>query len=234
MDAQRRLLLKGMVVGGLSGPGLIGSGMSLANDPAKSAMHAESTKPILALVNDRAEYSAFIQGVQAADHSGSLQLHDTSLGLDFLLTLQRHVQDARGEYIVGLVDDTCGTLIVELARAAGARVYWLGQHAVSLDRSHHQLLSSQMADGCAASLIQQLVVHGASCDLDRQPAGRGIQSSRLTQNLCGAADRDRGQWAVGLGHALASLGRTVIPAAPRMDAGLMPATGHFISFAFEI
>lgn len=60
MDAQRRLLLKGMVVSGLSGPGLIGSGMSLANDTAGAAMHAESTKPILALVNDRAEYSAFI------------------------------------------------------------------------------------------------------------------------------------------------------------------------------
>lgn len=234
MDAQRRLLLKGMVVGGLSGPGLIGSGVSLANDLAKSAMHAESIKPILALVNDGVEYSAFVQGVQAADHSGSLQLHDTSLGLDFLPTLQRHIQDARGRYIVGLVDDACGTLIVELARAAGACVHWLGQHAVSLDRSRHQLLNSQMADGCAASLIQQLVVHGASCDLDRQSAGRGIQSSRLMQNLCGAADRDRGQWAVGLGHALASLGRTVAPAAPRMDVGLMPATGHFISFAFEV
>ncbi|MGG7055291.1 hypothetical protein [Nitrosomonas sp. ANs5] len=233
MDAQRRLLLKGVVVGGLSGPGLIGSSMSLASDPAGAAMHAEFTKPILALVDGRAEYSAFVQGMQAADHSGSLQLHNTSLGLDFLLTLQRHVQNARGKYILGLVDDACGTLIVEFARAAGACVHWLGQHAVSLDRSHHQLLSSQIVDGRAASLIQQLVVHGASSDFNRQSVGRGMHSSRLTQHLCGAADRDRGQWAVDLGHALASLGRTAIPAAPRMDAGLMPATGHFISFAFE-
>lgn len=143
MNIQRRLLLKSMVLGGISSVGLAGAGTGLTGDSIESAR----SMPILVLVNDRTRHSAFLQGVRAAaGRPGLPQVHDTDLGLDSLLTLQRYIQRIRGRLIVGLVNDASGTIIVDLARTTGVRMYWLGQHTASLSQSRHQLLSSQITD----------------------------------------------------------------------------------------
>ncbi len=220
MNIQRRLLLKSMVLGGISSLGVVRTGMVLADGPIDIA----ESIPILLLVNEETRYSVFCQGVQAAVGQGSLQVCITDLGTGFLSLLQDHIRSGQGRRIVGLVDDASGTLIVDLARTAGVRMHWLGQHTTSLNQSRHRLLSSQAAGDREALFGYRLVAQSTGEE--------AVSSYGFVSYSYDGIDATDQQWAAELGFMLVATGQ-ITSALPRV-AGLAPLTGHFISFAFEI
>lgn len=231
MNIQRRLLLKSMVLGGISSVGLAGAGTGLAGDSIGSARPL----PILVLVNGRTGHSAFLQGVRAAaGRPDLLQVHATDLGLDSLLALQRYIQSMRGRLIVGLVDDASATLIVDLARTAGARMHWLGQHAVSPGQSRHRLSDSRITGDYGTLFNGRLIAHGFDIDSGKQQTEKkrvAHESISCVRN----GTPDSQQWAADLGFILAGNGRhTAFSAIPQVSTGPASLAGYFVSFAFEI
>lgn len=232
MNIQRRLLLKGMAMGSISGLGLARPGIILADE----LTHTTGSTPVLLLVNSETRYSAFYQGVQAAVGPGSLQVQITDPGMDFLLVVQRHIRDGQGRRVVGLVDDAGATLIVDQARAAGAHMYWLSQHAVGPDHSRHQLWTTRI--GCSRETLfsHQPVTcdaQGTGPSLSKGNAGESWVPCRLTSHGCDEVNTVGEQWVANLGLILADSGWTVSATAPRADAGPALLPGHFVSFAFE-
>lgn len=231
MDIQRRLLLKGMVLGGISSLGFAKAGTGLTGD----SIGFVKPMPILVLVNGRIGHSAFLEGVRAAaGRTDLLQVHDTDLGLDFLLALQHYIQSTQGRLIVGLVDDASATLIVDLARTAGARMHWLGQHAVGPGQSRHRLSDSRITGDYGTLFNGRLVAHGFDIDSGKQQT----EKKRVTHESVSYVRNgtpDSQQWATDLGFILAGNGRhTAFSAIPQVSTGPASLAGYFVSFAFEI
>lgn len=217
MDVDRRQFLKSMALAGLAGASL--------HRPlwAMTAAEGQSARPVMVLLNRTAERSGFVHGVRAANPAVSLLRAD--LGLDFLRHLKSVLESERAGRVIGLVDDACGALIVDLARASGANLQWLGQHAVDAGRSRHHVLGGALADGCVVQLGERISVCGGNFNLtERRVDGRA--PLRLAP---GSREGNRdGDWAAALGFALAAPGAVV----PRVRPAL-PLTGHFVSFLLE-
>ena len=230
MNIQRRLLLKGMALSGISGLVLGKSGMVLANASIGSA----ESMPILLLINEETKHSVFYQGVRAAAGQGALQMCITDPGTNFFSLLQNNIRSEQGRRIVGLVDDASATLIVDLARTAGARMHWLGQHAVVPGQSRHRLSDSRITSSYGTLFGSRLAAHGFSIDSDDQWAvkkGAVYESVSYVRN--GIPDGQ--QWAADLGFILAGNGyQTTLSVIPQVSTKPAPLTGHFVSFAFEI
>lgn len=225
MNVQRRSLLKGMALGGFAGLTL-GSPLSFA----AGAGAASAAHPPLVLVSEAAVGSAFLQGIDASAAGKPLEVQRTDLGLEFVGAVGQRLRSARPTRIIGLVDDASATLIVDLARSAGARLQWLGQHAVEAGQSRHRLLSSEATHGCALQLGQHLKACGAGFRLSEQR----VQSGQTTLELAmPGQSRASGQWAASLGFVLASLGRFDGATAPKLAATSAPAIGNFVSFSIE-
>ena len=123
MNVNRRSLLKGMAVGGLAGAAMASSGLSMA----ASALGSKAA-PTLALVSGEVAESAFLQGLSASPVASQIKVQRTDLNLDFMLSLEKSLRSGKPQRIIGLVDDASATLIVDMARSAGARIHWLDQH----------------------------------------------------------------------------------------------------------
>lgn len=226
MNVKRRSLLKGMALGGLAGAAMASAGLA-------SAMNAASTRPalpILALVNGAAAESAFIHGLNASPAAKLLKVQRTDMDLNFMLGLEQRLRSGQPQRIIGLVDDASAALIVDLARSAGARVQWLGQHSASANASRHRLLSSEAASGCALQLGQRLNACGTGFSLDEQRlhGQRPLQLAATARSNAGSE-----QWAATLGYTLASLGTTASGQAPLIANRPAPLTGTFVSFSIE-
>jgi len=221
MDMQRRLLLKSMVVlGSAPGLGLLGSG------PAQSAAQtaAAQSAPVLVLVSGETGKSSFLQGIKAArGATAMLQVCEVDSGLGSLQALQHTIQAMQKGYVVGLVDDASGTLIVDLARATGARMHWLGQHAVNATQSRHRLSGDSVIAGDAL-FRDRLIARGFAAD---------PMSYKFASYIRNGAPDGR-QWAADLGFVLTDTSQVAFSTIPQADSGLAPLTGHFVSFAFEI
>jgi hypothetical protein len=133
--------------------------------------------------------------------------------------------------IIGLVDDASAALIVDLARSAGARVQWLGQHRATPHASQHRLLSAEAASGCAPQLGLSLNACGSGFSLTEQ---RMHSLQAPLQASATARNRDSSdQWAATLGYTLAALGTTSDRQAPLIARRPVPLTGNFVSFSIE-
>ena len=90
MNIERRLLLKGMALGGVASVVATSSGLSLAN----SALGAQARPalPTLALVSGESAESAFLQGVNASPAAKQVKLQRTDLSLDFILGLEKRLR----------------------------------------------------------------------------------------------------------------------------------------------
>jgi len=225
MNVQRRSFLKGMGLGGFAGLTL-GSPLSFASGTGA----ASAARPILVLVSEAAVGSAFLQGIDASAAGKPLEVQRTDLGLEFIGTVGQRLRSTWPTRIIGLVDDASATLIVDLARSAGARLQWLGQHAVEAGQSRHCLQSSAAARGCALQLGQHLKACGADFRLREQRVQSGQTILELAMQGDGSAG---GQWAASLGFVLASLGRFDGATAPKLAATSAPAIGNFVSFSIE-
>lgn len=225
MNVQRRSLIKGMAWGGFAGLTL-GSPLTFA----ASTGAASAARPTLALVGDATAGSAFLQGIDAGAACKRLEVERAGLGLEFIGAFEQRLRSGQPIRIIGLVDDASATLIVDLARSAGARLQWLGQHAVEAGQSRHRLLSSEAAHGCALLLGQHLQACGAGFSLREQRVQSGRPTLELAAQGHGGASE---QWAASLGFVLASLGRFDGAAAPKLAASSAPVTGNFVSFSIE-
>lgn len=226
MNIKRRSLLKGMALGGLAGAAMAGAGLA----SAMNAANARPGLPILALVSAAVAESAFIHGLGASPAARRIEVQRVDLGLDFILGLQQRLRSGQPQRIIGLVDDASAALIVDLARSAGARVQWLGQHSASSNASHHRLLSAETASSCALQLGQRLNACGTGFSLDE----RRLQGQRPL-HLAAAARSSGGteQWAATLGYNLASLGSAASGQAPLIANRPAALAGTFVSFSIE-
>jgi hypothetical protein len=175
------------------------------------------------LVSGAVERSGFVHGVRSANTAVSLLRAD--LGLDFLRHLKNLLESEQASRVIGLVDDACGTIIVDSARASDAKLQWLGQHAVNAERSRHRVLGGALAEGCAVQFGEQLNACGGNFNLTE----RRVDGHAPLRLAAGSREGNRdGDWATALGFALAAPGATV----PRFRPA-PPLTGHFVSFLLE-
>lgn len=229
MNVERRSLLKGMAVGGLAGIALGSSSLSLANSVLGRPVHAQAAS--LALVSAEVARSAFVLGLQASPAAPALHVIPASADLAIVLDLQQRLASGQPQRLIGLLDDASAALIVDLARSAGARVQWLGQHNTATGRSAHRVLSAQVAHGCALQLGQQLHACGQGFSLHEQR----LHSPAPTLQLASASRSQGGdQWAASLGYALAVLGSTDTGQAPLISSHTCALTGTYVSFSIEV
>jgi|SRR5690606_3444694 len=228
MSISRRFVLKGMA---------LGSSVSLAagipiGALADAIATSTGTGPdLMLLVNVTAAEPAFLQGAMAAG-STRLQVQRVSqdLDLDFILALE-HRMRVGALRIIGLLDDASATLVVDMARSAGARVQWLGQHSVAPGFAHHRLLTTDSVGGCARQFGDELQAAGAGFSLYEER----LSNTMTPRQLSGPSRRgdQSAQWAATLGYLLASPGPHTSTMVPDVPAASVTVTGRFVSFSIE-
>lgn len=228
MNVERRSLLKGMALGGLAGAALGSSSLSLANSVLSPSSRPQAAS--LAIVSAQVARSAFVHGLQASPAAPELQVMASGLDLAQLQGLQQRLSSGQPQRLIGLVDDASAALIIDLARSAGARVQWLGQHSAGAGHSRHRLLSAQAAHGCALHLGQQLNRCGHGFELHEQR----LHSPAPTLQLTSANRLGGDQWAATLGYALAVLGSTDTGQAPLIARRAPALTGTYVSFSIHV
>lgn len=148
MNVSRRIFLKGIALSGLASITLGRWDLS----PANYVAAIPPARPILVLVSGEIEHSAFVQGIAATMPGKDPQVQRTDLGMDFVQGLNQLLCSKQPNRIIGLVDDASAALIVELARASGSRMLWLGQHSASSGNASHRLLGGKASYGLATRL----------------------------------------------------------------------------------
>ncbi len=212
MSIKRRSVLKGMALGGLAGLASGRAGLASAGRSAEIL----TRKPLLVLVSSAEAEAAFAAGAQANPAAAIATVLRTDYGLEFISALQRQLNTSNGERIIGLVDDASGALILDLARSAGARLHWSGQHVTEGGQSRHRLSATLDVINCMGQFAA--MTHDCS-----RP------SSLPEQTL--TAGR---QWAGALGFSLSSPhpGRRYLRATPPpVQAAAL--SGHYVSFSIE-
>ncbi|WP_449429904.1 hypothetical protein [Pseudomonas putida] len=229
MNIERRLLLKGLALSSLAGVAMSSSSLSMAHSVLGA--QARPALPTLALVSNEVADSVFLQGISASPAGKQVEVQRTGLGLDFVLGFEERLRSGNAQRIIGLVDDASAALLIDLARSAGARVQWLGQHRATHNASQHRLLSAEAASGCASQLGLSLNACGTGFSLTEHRV-HGLQAplqvSAPARNSVGSD-----QWAATLGYTLAALGSYSDGQAPLVTRRASPLTGNFVSFSIE-
>lgn len=230
MNVYRRFVLKSLALGSVAGLAMGSSVSALAGSATAPAARAP-VKPLLALVNHGALESVFLHGAMASE--SRLQVHRVGPDLDFVLNFEQLLRNGQAMRVIGLLDDASACLIMDVARSAGARVQWLGQHTAEVGFSRHQLLTTDIADGCARQLGLQLHRCGAGFSLSEERQNGTMSARQLAGSSRGGGQP--GQWATSIGYLLASLGTTrAAMQSPVAPASNMPIIGSFVSFSIEV
>nr|MBS0021945.1 hypothetical protein [Gammaproteobacteria bacterium] len=226
MTVDRRFVLKGMVLGAAGV--VLSRSVSVLGGVAPSPVHGD-VRPALALVGNGTAGSAFVQGARAAVGT-RLHVQQVSPDLGFMLDLERQLRAGRPMRIIGLLDDASAVLVLDLARSAGGRIHWLGQHTGEAGMTRHHLLNTDLAEGCTRQLSRQLHACGVGFTLNEERQG----STAPVRQLAGPARNGAGsaQWAASVGYLLAALGTrpTMTPRVPAQSALL---SGSFVSLSIE-
>lgn len=234
MDANRRAFLKGVALTGfaVATPGFAAG--NILFDKANS-LQGGTNLPIIALINSLPEKSAFLTGIRFAQQqqrsNDSVTVQRCDRGLSFLQSLQTLLHSSKPTQIVGLVDDASAAIIVDLARSAGVRLHWLGQHAVSAGQSRHNILTTDSGYGRGLRLAQQLNAGGSGFSEQPVAGSDGLRRMAFTTRQM----PQDGSWAASLGFVLTSLAAnsTDQPAGANSRAVSAPLLGHFASFSFR-
>lgn len=229
MDANRRFMLKSLALSSIAGLSMGGSVRALAGTTAAPAT-ATAVKPVLALVNPGAAELDFLHGAMAV--GSRLQVQRVGRDLGFMLDFERLLRSGRPMRVIGLLDDASATLVVDMARSAGARVQWLGQHTAEAGFTRHHVLNTDIAEGCSRQLGRQL----HACGVDFSLTEERQNGTRAPRQLAGSSRRGSrsGQWATSIGYLMASLGTPAARTAPSAPATNRPVTGSFVSFSIEV
>lgn len=228
MNVNRRFVLKSMALSGIAGLAMGGSLRALAGTAATANDASTGGHPVVALASEGAVELAFLHGAMKA--SGSrLRVQRVSRELAFMLDFERQVRSSQATRIIGLLDDASATLVVAMARSAGARVQWLGQHTAEAGFTRHHLLTTELAEGCSQQLSRHLHACGAGFSLNEERHNGSMAPRQLTGPAC--SGNQSAQWAASIGHLLASLGARPALATPLAPATSKPVTGRFASFS---
>lgn len=211
MSIGRRTVLKGMGLAGLAGLSL--SHMSLAGAAQRTS--ASQHKPLVVLVSSTDPQEGFVAGMQAHPAAGQATVLHSDHSLQFIRAFEQRLSSGKQQRIIGLVDDASGMLLLDLARSAGARVHWTGQHVTENGVSRHNLSTTPAAHGC----VTQFAALTEQCS---RPVA-------LTEQYLSASR----QWTAALGFALTSPepNRRYMRATPPADFKALD--GHYISFSIE-
>jgi hypothetical protein len=225
MPMNRRTVIQGIALGSVAGFALD----SVARD---SAFRAENpaTAPLLALVSASSSVGAqFLSGVHA---SGAWPVQAASIGdeLHSMLELERHFRSLTGARIVGLLDDATGTLVVDLARGAGARLQWLGQHTSQATLSRHHFVHARDAAPGIQWLARQMQSCGAPFHIADQ--SYGDRAARYQWRDLRSSNVPFVSWPAAIGQLLGTFNRAPAVDAPATsDTG--PVDGRYVSFLIE-
>ncbi|MCS3731517.1 hypothetical protein [Bradyrhizobium betae] len=145
MELDRRLILNGIVATGLVGLPASTSlaSRALASDDGEAGL---PTQRAIALVNDAAEQSTFLQGIAATPQGTTVEIIRADFSVDFVQKLNRLLRSRPPVHIIGLVDDGTGAFVVQMARATGARLPWLAQHAARGGKPSHYVMNAGSPD----------------------------------------------------------------------------------------
>lgn len=227
MNVDRRFVLRGIALGGAAGVVLSRTGPVFGGMPPSLVQN--DVRPALALVGSGAAASAFQQGARTAA-GAQLRVQQVDQGLGFMLDFEHRLRAGGPMRVIGLLDDAAAVLVLDLARSAGARIHWLGQHTTDSGTTRHRLLNTDLAEGCSRQLSRQLHACGVGFTLNEERQGSTAPARQLagpTRNGARSA-----QWAYSIGYLLASLG-TRPTMAPRVTAQRNPLGGSFVSFSIE-
>lgn len=200
MDVSRRFLLKGMAVG--TAATLAGAKISIADPLATPLATLRETtagqlaaKPVIALVNSNYAPTAFTEGLQQAKpvvERTILQNAPLDLAqINKLLAQKDH-------HIIGLVDDASAAIFVQVARQQGAKVHWVGQHAINARSTNHNILRSGNSESCSATLQ----ANAAACQQPHNFNEQGLAQALPAATQTAAHPQ---QWVADLAVSLASL-----------------------------
>jgi len=223
MTVDRRSVLKGMALGSLV-PSMGSPLLALAGEagvPTRSI-----TPPDRVLIGSGAAGAAFVQGARAAI-GAQLQVHRAGPDLGYLLDFERQLQHGQPMHVIGLLDDAVAVLVLDLARSAGARTHWLGQHVVEAGLSCHRVLNTRVTESGVRQLSRELHACGAGFVLTEE---RAASTRQLASPARSSEHSD--QWAASIGYLLASSGTHRLTRAP-ISASSAPLTGSFVSFSVE-
>lgn len=226
MSLDRRTLLKGMALGSLGAPWLASPLAALAGTPPGPGA---SPSAALAVIGSRGG-DAFVLGARAA-LGPALQVRRADPALAILRQLEEAWGAGRPLRVLGLLDDATAAPLLDLARSAGGRIPWLGQHRVQSGHSRHRLLTSRRADGCAPMLGKQLDDCGAGFTIIEDRADTARPAFRRSGPDRGNARP--GQWAAGIGWLLARMGAPLGDQPPPLPSGPAIRHGSFVSFLIE-
>lgn len=220
MTVKRRSVLKGMALSGIAGAtaGAWTSAFAAGTSTASSA-------PLLALSSEGAAESVFLQAATAAT-GGKLPVQRVDRSPAFMLEFERLLHKSEPMHVIGMLDDAAATLVVDMARSAGAKLQWLGQHRIEAGLTHHHLLTADIAELCAQHFSHQLKSCGASVCVEAEQ-GNSIATSR---RLVLPSSKDT-RWAGSIGYLLASLAMPQPLGALPAPTTSMPGSGSFVSFS---
>ncbi len=227
MTIDRRSLIKGIAACGIAAP-------ILAALPtlAQAGMRAPTPdRTLRVMVGAGAAASPFVRGVRTVAPARALDVREAGLAIGFLLGFEQELHSGPPTRVIGLLDDALATPLLDLARSAGARVAWLGQHVADAGRMSHRLVTSPRTEACALAFGHYLEACGAAFTLDHERPYRAAASVR--SGAIARADGHADRWATVIGALLAS------PAAPALDEALrirtadVPLRGSFVSFSIE-
>ena len=152
--------------------------------------------------------------------------------LDLLMELKHQMSIDQSLRIIGLLDDASATLVVDMARNAGARVQWLGQHNTAAGFTHHRLLTTHIAGHCARQL-HDLLQTGGSCFSLHEERINAALTTRQPSALTSSGDQSS-QWVASLGYLLTGMGTQASTIAPLPSAANTPVNGSFVSFSIDV
>lgn len=192
MEVDRRLILNGIVATGLVGlPGSASfASPGLASDVEEAGLPKLRT---IALVNDEVEQSSFLQGIAATSQDTAVEIIRADFSVDFVRNLKRLLRSGQSIRIIGLVDDGTGAFIIQMARATGARLPWLAQHAAREGTPSHHVMNAGASDLAFQSLFadaqswpEALGSMLVLFDRGHVAATHSLSSTSITPSLTGA------------------------------------------------
>ncbi|WP_284334688.1 twin-arginine translocation signal domain-containing protein [Comamonas sp. NoAH] len=145
MQTDRRTLLKGLAAAGLAVSGI--GWARASNSNARTTADSTEVLAVTSSLQASALDAAFVAGVQNAACNVS---HTGLQGLDSaaFTRLGNLLADGQETLLVGLLDDACATLVLDLVRSAGGRVLAMDNHRIdrtATDWAQH--LGQSLASG---------------------------------------------------------------------------------------